>query len=48
MKYEIMIGILFMLLSSKRVTAADICSRYGISRRTAYRYIDEISTVVPV
>lgn len=42
------IGIIFDLLSERRVTASEICNKYEMSRRTAYRYIDAISTVVPV
>lgn len=48
MKLEIMIGILFMLLSRKRVTAKEISEKYGVSKRSVYRYIDEISLIVPV
>ena len=48
MNSEIAIGILFMLLSKKRVRAGEISDRFGISRRTVYRYIDEMSLFVPI
>lgn len=48
MKLDILIGILFCLLSVKRITAEDVAFRFGISVRTAYRYIDELSGVVPI
>lgn len=50
MKYEILIRILFMLLSRKgKVTAAEIASRFEISRRTVYRYMDTLTLAhVPV
>ena len=49
MKYCILINILIMLLARKKVTAKEIADRFGISRRTAYRYIDELSLAnVPV
>ena len=48
MKCEIMIEILFMLLSKKRVTAEDISRRFLVSKRTVYRYLDELSLIVPI
>ena len=42
MKYYILINILFMLLARKKVTATEISSRFEISKRTVYRYIDEL------
>ncbi len=49
MKYEIMIKILFDLLNNKKLTAAYIASKYSISQRTVYRYIDAISLAnIPV
>jgi len=48
MKSEIMIRILFSLLAKKRVTADEISKRFDISRRSAYRYLDELSLVVPI
>jgi predicted DNA-binding transcriptional regulator YafY len=43
MKYQIMVKILMLLLSRKRVTAKEIAQRYEISLRSVYRYIEELS-----
>lgn len=49
MKSQIMIEILIMLLSGKKVNAAKIAERYEISTRSVYRYIDDLSLCgVPV
>lgn len=49
MKYEIMINIMMMLLSKRKLTASQIANRYGISTRSVYRYIDELNVCgVPV
>ncbi len=49
MKHEIMIRILFMLLARNKVSASEIASRFEISRRTVYRYIDTLSLAnVPI
>lgn len=48
MKNQILIELLFLLLSRKTVTAKYIARRYEISERTAYRYIDELSLCVPI
>ena len=49
MKYQLLIKILIMLLNEKTVSAARIASRFDISRRTVYRYIDEITIAgIPV
>ncbi len=48
MKFEIMLSIVFMLLKGKQVNATEIAERFGISRRTVYRYIDELSISVPI
>lgn len=42
MKYEIMLGILFDLLSKKSVTARYLSDKYGVSVRSIYRYINTI------
>lgn len=42
MKYEIMIGILFDLLSKKCVTAKYLADKYEVSVRTIYRYISSL------
>lgn len=43
MKYELMLKILFLLLSEKKVSAAYIARRFDISTRTAFRYLTAIS-----
>ena len=48
MKNQILIELLFLLLSRQTVTAKYIAQRYEISERTAYRYIDELSLCVPI
>ncbi|MBO4989217.1 MAG: YafY family transcriptional regulator [Clostridia bacterium] len=42
-KYHILIGILFDLLREKKVNAAYLAAKYAVSRRTIYRYLDELS-----
>ncbi len=42
MKYEIMLGILFELLSKKCVSAAYLANKYEVSKRSIYRYIEQI------
>ncbi|MCD8308328.1 MAG: YafY family transcriptional regulator [Clostridia bacterium] len=42
MKYQIMIKILMLLLSKRKVCAREIASRYEISVRSVYRYIEEL------
>ena len=49
MKYEIMINIMMLLLSKRKLTAQQIANRYGISTRSVYRYVDELNICgVPV
>ena len=49
MKYQIMLEILFLLLSKKRVTAQGLAREYGLSRRTIMRYIQAIELAgVPI
>lgn len=48
MKNQLLIELLFLLLSRDKVTAKYIADRFGISLRTAYRYVDELSLCVPV
>lgn len=43
MKYQTMLSLTFLLLNNKKITLKDVMVRYGISKRTALRYIDEIS-----
>lgn len=42
MKYEIMVGILFDLLSKRTVTARYLSDKYGVSIRSIYRYINSL------
>ena len=48
MKFEILTDILFELLAKRKLTAKYIAERYGLSERTIYRYLDELSLAVPV
>ena len=49
MKYQIMIDIMMMLLSRRKLNAQDIADRYDISTRSVYRYIEELNLCgVPV
>ena len=49
MKCQIIIKILILLLSKRRVSAREIADRYEISVRSVYRYIDELSIAgIPV
>ena len=43
MKYEIMFGILFTLLSKRKISAGELSRRYGVSVRSIYRYVDEMT-----
>lgn len=43
MKYQIMVKILSMLLSRRKVTASELSDRYEISLRTVYRYIEDLT-----
>lgn len=42
MKYQIMLKILMLLLSKKKITAKEIAERYEISVRSVYRYVEEL------
>ena len=49
MKYQIMVEMLFMLLARKKVTAREFAQRFSISKRTVFRYLDELSLAcIPV
>lgn len=43
MKYQIMTGILFTLLAKRKVSAGELAGKYGVSVRTIYRYVDELT-----
>lgn len=48
MKLQALIDILFILLSRQKVSAKYLADRLDVSLRTIYRYIDELSIVVPI
>ncbi len=49
MKYQIMIDIMMLLLSKRKLTAREIADRYEISRRSVYRYVEELNVCgVPI
>ncbi len=43
MKFQIMLKILTLLLSKRKITAREIAERYEISVRSVYRYLDELT-----
>ncbi len=43
MKFQIMMGILFTLLARRKVSASYLAGKYGVSVRSIYRYIDEMT-----
>ena len=48
MKFAILLDIFFELLAKRILTAGYIAEKHGISVRTVYRYVDLLSTTVPV
>ncbi len=49
MKYQVMLKILTLLLSKRKITAKEIAERYDISVRSVYRYVEELNVCgVPV
>lgn len=49
MKYQVMMGILFTLLKNRRATAQELASRFDISPRSVYRYIEEMTVAgIPI
>ncbi|MBD5636748.1 MAG: WYL domain-containing protein [Clostridia bacterium] len=49
MKFQIMTGILFTLLARRKVSAGYLAGKYGVSVRSIYRYIDEMTVAgVPI
>ncbi len=49
MKYQIMIKMLMLLTSRRKVTAGEIADRFEISVRSVYRYVEELNVAgVPI
>ncbi|MBO5889449.1 MAG: YafY family transcriptional regulator [Clostridia bacterium] len=48
MKLQSIIEILFILLSRNKVSAKYLADRLGVSLRTVYRYVDELSIILPI
>lgn len=49
MKYQIMFKILFILLARRKVSASALARDFGVSVRTIYRYVDEMTVAgVPI
>ena len=49
MKYQIMISILYTLLAKRKVSASELAGKYGISVRSIYRYVDEMTVAgIPI
>ncbi len=49
MKYQIMTDILFTLLAKRKVSAAELAGKYGVSLRSVYRYVDELTVAgIPI
>ena len=48
MKLQSLIEILFILLSRNKVSAKYLADRLGVSLRSIYRYVDELSIILPI
>lgn len=48
MKLSILLDIFFQVLQQRKLTATELCEKYGFSARTAYRYIDILSQTLPL
>ena len=48
MKFTVLLCILFELLAKRRLTASYLAEKHEISERTVYRYVDILSSNVPV
>ena len=48
MKFVTLLGILFDLLSQRKLTAAYLAEKYQLSQRTVHRYVAILENVVPV
>ncbi len=48
MKLSILMDMLFDFLSKHKITASYLAEKYGISQRTVYRYVEELSKKLPL
>lgn len=48
MKNDVLLDMLFELLTKRKLTAAYFADRYGLSVRSVYRYVDVLSLSVPL
>ncbi len=48
MKYDILLDMLFDLLTKRKITAKYWAEKYGFSERSVYRYVDILSLSLPV
>ena len=48
MKLPVLLDIFFQVLQERKLTASDLCEKYGFSSRTAYRYIDILAQALPL
>ena len=48
MKYDIVLDLLFELLNRRKATAQYFAQKYSVSQRTVYRYVDVLSSAVPI
>lgn len=48
MQNDVIINMLFDLLSERKISAADFAERYCLSKRQVYRYVDVLSLCAPV
>ncbi len=48
MNTEMLLDMLFEILSKRRVTAKSLAEKYGVSERTVYRYVETLSQKIPL
>ena len=48
MKFQLLLEMLFDLLQERRLTARFFSKKYALSARTVYRYLDVLSTCLPL
>ena len=48
MRNDVLFDIMLTILSKKIVTAKDLALKYNMSLRSIYRYIDTLSTSIPI